>query len=115
MNIEFETFFLLSRIVFCATQNPPSKYAGRKQLSRAFRYRSIELHFDELPEDELLLCRLPESYAKLLIRTVSELKSERSDEALKNFVWTATAKRTALPAGNGTALVLSSLSKLLQL
>lgn len=71
------------RFVLFATQNPPGKYAGRKQLSRAFRNRFIELHFDELPEEELLLivekkCKLPASYAKLLIRTVTELKTKRS-------------------------------------
>ena len=71
------------RFVLFATQNPPGKYAGRKQLSRAFRNRFIELHFDELPEEELLLivekkCKLPNSYAKLLIRTVTELKTKRS-------------------------------------
>ena len=31
--------------------------------------------------------------------------SESGDEVLKNFVWTATAKRTALLAGNENALV----------
>ena len=36
-----------------ATQNPPGLYGGRKFLSRAFRNRFIELHFDEIPEDEL--------------------------------------------------------------
>jgi len=71
------------RFVLFATQNPPGKYAGRKQLSRAFRNRFIELHFEELPEDELLTivekkCQLPSSYAKLLIRTVVELKTKRS-------------------------------------
>jgi midasin len=74
---------LTSRFVLFTTQNLPGKYASRKQLSRAFRNRFIELHFDELPEDELLLifekkCHLPESYAKLLIRTVSEVKTKRS-------------------------------------
>ena len=71
------------RFVLFATQNPPGKYAGRKQLSRAFRNRFIELHFEELPEEELLIivekkCQLPQSYAKLLIKTVSELKIKRS-------------------------------------
>ena len=36
-----------------ATQNPPGIYGGRKVLSRAFRNRFLELHFDEIPEDEL--------------------------------------------------------------
>jgi len=40
---------------FClfATQNPPGLYGGRKILSRAFRNRFLELHFDDIPEGEL--------------------------------------------------------------
>lgn len=36
-----------------ATQNPPGIYGGRKVLSRAFRNRFLELHFDDIPDDEL--------------------------------------------------------------
>ena len=36
-----------------ATQNPPGIYGGRKPLSRAFRNRFLELHFDDIPENEL--------------------------------------------------------------
>lgn len=36
-----------------ATQNPPGLYGGRKVLSRAFRNRFLELHFDDIPQDEL--------------------------------------------------------------
>ena len=36
-----------------ATQNPPGMYGGRKVLSRAFRTRFLELHFDDIPENEL--------------------------------------------------------------
>ncbi|KAL8708470.1 MAG: hypothetical protein Q9220_006627 [cf. Caloplaca sp. 1 TL-2023] len=36
-----------------ATQNPPGMYGGRKVLSRAFRNRFLELHYDNIPEDEL--------------------------------------------------------------
>ncbi|KAK3357586.1 hypothetical protein B0T25DRAFT_604507 [Lasiosphaeria hispida] len=40
---------------FClfATQNPAGLYGGRKILSRAFRNRFLELHFDDIPESEL--------------------------------------------------------------
>ena len=40
---------------FClfATQNPAGLYGGRKVLSRAFRNRFLELHFDDIPENEL--------------------------------------------------------------
>ena len=36
-----------------ATQNPPGLYGGRKVLSRAFRNRFLELHFDDIPDEEL--------------------------------------------------------------
>lgn len=36
-----------------ATQNPPGMYGGRKVLSRAFRNRFLELHFDDIPDEEL--------------------------------------------------------------
>ena len=36
-----------------ATQNPPGVYGGRKVLSRAFRNRFLEVHFDDIPDDEL--------------------------------------------------------------
>lgn len=36
-----------------ATQNPAGLYGGRKYLSRAFRNRFLELHFDDIPENEL--------------------------------------------------------------
>ena len=36
-----------------ATQNPPGLYGGRKVLSRAFRNRFLELHFDDIPDAEL--------------------------------------------------------------
>ncbi|XP_044724313.1 AAA (dynein-related subfamily) domain-containing protein [Hirsutella rhossiliensis] len=39
--------------ILFATQNPPGLYGGRKILSRAFRNRFLELHFDDIPEDEL--------------------------------------------------------------
>lgn len=36
-----------------ATQNPAGIYGGRKALSRAFRNRFLEIHFEDIPEDEL--------------------------------------------------------------
>ncbi|KAK7422363.1 AAA ATPase midasin [Neonectria punicea] len=39
--------------ILFATQNPAGLYGGRKVLSRAFRNRFLELHFDDIPEDEL--------------------------------------------------------------
>lgn len=62
-----------------ATQNPPGLYGGRKQLSRAFRNRFVELHFGELPFDELeqilhQRCSLPLSYAKKMVKVMRELQ-----------------------------------------
>lgn len=39
--------------ILFATQNPAGLYGGRKVLSRAFRNRFLELHFDDIPENEL--------------------------------------------------------------
>ena len=48
-------------------------------LSRAFRNRFVELHFDDIPSDELVTilykrCQLPESYAKKLVAVMRELQ-----------------------------------------
>ncbi|KAH9400523.1 AAA ATPase midasin [Tyrophagus putrescentiae] len=66
-----------------ATQNPPGRYGGRKVLSRAFRNRFIELHFSEIPSEELitilhLKCLLPKSYAKRMVEVLLELQRCRS-------------------------------------
>ncbi|KAJ3293014.1 AAA ATPase midasin [Rhizoclosmatium sp. JEL0117] len=65
-----------------ATQNPPGLYGGRKQLSRAFRSRFIELHFDDIPEPELSIilekrCRLPPSYSAKIVATYKGLQNAR--------------------------------------
>jgi midasin len=65
-----------------ATQNPPGIYAGRKVLSRAFRNRFIELHIDEIPENELedilaKRCALPPSYCKKLVAVMKDLQRIR--------------------------------------
>ena len=39
--------------VLFATQNPAGLYGGRKVLSRAFRNRFLEIHFDDIPEEDL--------------------------------------------------------------
>lgn len=62
-----------------ATQNPPGVYGGRKILSRAFRNRFVELHFNEIPPDELEVilhrrCEMPLSYAKKIINVMKELQ-----------------------------------------
>ncbi|KAI9206667.1 P-loop containing nucleoside triphosphate hydrolase protein [Polychytrium aggregatum] len=65
-----------------ATQNPPGLYGGRKVLSRAFRNRFLELHFDDIPEAELTTileqrCRIAPSYAVKLVAAYRELMASR--------------------------------------
>ncbi|XP_030636974.1 midasin [Chanos chanos] len=70
------------RFMLFATQNPPGLYGGRKVLSRAFRNRFVELHFDELPSTELETilhkrCSLPPSYCTKLVKVMQNLQSLR--------------------------------------
>uniref|UniRef100_A0A3B3CZB6 Midasin n=1 Tax=Oryzias melastigma TaxID=30732 RepID=A0A3B3CZB6_ORYME len=70
------------RFMLFATQNPPGLYGGRKVLSRAFRNRFVELHFDELPSEELesilhQRCSLPPSYCSKLVKVMLDLQSLR--------------------------------------
>ncbi|XP_023122208.2 midasin [Amphiprion ocellaris] len=70
------------RFMLFATQNPPGLYGGRKVLSRAFRNRFVELHFDELPSGELETilhqrCSLPPSYCTKLVKVMQDLQSLR--------------------------------------
>ncbi|KAI5058508.1 hypothetical protein GOP47_0026678 [Adiantum capillus-veneris] len=65
-----------------ATQNPPGLYGGRKVLSRAFRNRFLELHVDDIPEDELCIileqrCEIPKSYAEKMIAVMKDLQRNR--------------------------------------
>lgn len=65
-----------------ATQNPPGLYGGRKMLSRAFRNRFIELHFEEIAKDQLIeileqRCSLPNSYARKMVKAMTDLQKER--------------------------------------
>lgn len=54
------------KFLLFATQNPPGVYGGRKELSRAFRNRFVELQFSQIPPDELTVilekrCHMPAS------------------------------------------------------
>ncbi|EPQ27974.1 uncharacterized protein PFL1_04301 [Pseudozyma flocculosa PF-1] len=65
-----------------ATQNPPGLYAGRKVLSRAFRNRFLELHFDDVPKAELETiltnrCAIAPSYAARIVGVFEELQKRR--------------------------------------
>lgn len=59
--------------VLFATQNPVGLYGGRKQLSRAFRNRFVELSFENIPDAELQTivekkCQLPLSYVRKVVQ-----------------------------------------------
>jgi midasin len=65
-----------------ATQNPPGLYAGRKVLSRAFRNRFLEVHFEDVPQQELqeILHRrsaIAPTYARLIVEVFRELQHRR--------------------------------------
>lgn len=73
-----------------ATQNPPGLYGGRKTLSRAFKNRFIELHFSEIPKNELEVilekrCLIPKSYAQKMVKTMSELQINRERTTKGSF------------------------------
>lgn len=58
-------------------------YLHQQMLSRAFRNRFVELHFDELPSQELEVilhqrCSLPLSYAKKLVAIMLDLQVRTS-------------------------------------
>ncbi|KAF2653215.1 midasin [Lophiostoma macrostomum CBS 122681] len=70
-----------------ATQNPAGLYGGRKVLSRAFRNRFLELHFDDIPVEELteILHRrtmIPESWCKRIVKVYQELSILRQENRL---------------------------------
>lgn len=70
-----------------ATQNPPGLYGGRKNLSRAFRNRFLELHFDDIPESELgtILkerCQIAPSYGDKIVKVYKELSLLRQSSRL---------------------------------
>ncbi|KAA8897801.1 hypothetical protein FN846DRAFT_910245 [Sphaerosporella brunnea] len=70
-----------------ATQNPPGLYGGRKNLSRAFRNRFLELHFDDIPESELgtILkerCQIAPSYGDKIVKVYKELSLLRQSTRL---------------------------------
>ena len=65
-----------------ATQNPPGLYAGRKVLSRAFRSRFLEVHFEDVPQVELETiicqkCRIAPSYGQKIVTVFRELQHRR--------------------------------------
>ncbi|XP_069167675.1 LOW QUALITY PROTEIN: midasin-like [Procambarus clarkii] len=77
-----ETVHAHRRFMLFATQNPPGFYGGRKVLSRAFRNRFVELHFNEIPASELEVilhkrCEVPLSYSKKMVAVLQDLQNMR--------------------------------------
>ena len=69
-----------------ATQNPTGSYGGRKPLSRAFRNRFVELHFGELPHEELSKiiekrAGIAKSQSVKLVQVLHKLQMERRKSA----------------------------------
>ncbi|KAG8629056.1 hypothetical protein KVT40_002921 [Elsinoe batatas] len=67
-----------------ATQNPAGIYGGRKMVSRAFRNRFMELHFDDIPVDELQTIlvarsRKAPSWCELIVKVYKELSLIRQE------------------------------------
>ncbi|KAL8480046.1 hypothetical protein ACS0TY_026830 [Phlomoides rotata] len=82
-----ETIRAHPNFMLFATQNPPVVYAGRKMLSRAFRNRFVEIHVDEIPTEELSTilesrCKIPESYAKKMVKVMKELQLHRQSSKI---------------------------------
>lgn len=70
-----------------ATQNPPTLYGGRKMLSRAFRNRFLEIHVDEIPENELTTiiekrCNIPASRAMKMVEVMKDLQLHRQNSKI---------------------------------
>uniref|UniRef100_A0A0D9XKA7 Midasin n=1 Tax=Leersia perrieri TaxID=77586 RepID=A0A0D9XKA7_9ORYZ len=79
-----ETIAAHPNFMLFATQNPPVLYGGRKMLSRAFRNRFIEMHVDEIPEDELITileqrCAIACSYSTQMVQVMKDLQTHRQN------------------------------------
>ncbi|RKP17819.1 P-loop containing nucleoside triphosphate hydrolase protein [Rozella allomycis CSF55] len=77
-----ETIKAHPNFILFATQNPPGMYGGRKTLSKAFRNRFLELHFDNIPSDEMeeilsKKCIVAPSYCKKMVLVYQELIDKR--------------------------------------
>ncbi|ETN39269.1 uncharacterized protein HMPREF1541_05492 [Cyphellophora europaea CBS 101466] len=70
-----------------ATQNPAGMYGGRKRLSRAFRNRFLEIHFDDIPEDELEVilrerAQIAPSFCTQIVAVYKRLSLQRQSSRL---------------------------------
>ncbi|TKA79762.1 hypothetical protein B0A49_02655, partial [Cryomyces minteri] len=77
--------------ILFATQNPAGVYGGRKPLSRAFRNRFLELHFDDIPVNELAeilhrRTKIPESWSSRIVNVYRELSTaQQKDRVFEQF------------------------------
>ncbi|KAI3381642.1 hypothetical protein SNEBB_009765 [Seison nebaliae] len=76
-----------SDFMLFGTQNPAARYGGRKQLSRAFRNRFIELNIYEPPSLEIVEIlekrwNMPKTYARLLVKVSNEIEKHRSKSGI---------------------------------
>ena len=72
-----------SHFMLFATQNPAGKYGGRKTLSSPFRNRFLELYFDDIPLDELIIIlyektKIPKSWCERIAAVYRELGKLRN-------------------------------------
>jgi len=70
-----------------AAMNPSETYAGRKDLSDAFKNRFIHLFFNNIPNKELITiiqkrCEIPLSRAEIMINIFSDLQMIRSQDKI---------------------------------
>ncbi|KAK5956684.1 AAA ATPase midasin [Knufia fluminis] len=70
-----------------ATQNPAGLYGGRKRLSRAFRNRFLEIHVDDIPEDELEVIlkgrtQIAPSFCRQIVEVYKKLSLQRQSSRL---------------------------------
>jgi midasin len=70
-----------------ATQNPAGLYGGRKVLSRAFRNRFLELHFDDIPVEELTeilhqRTMIPKTWCERIVTVYQELSTLRQQNRI---------------------------------
>lgn len=95
---------------------PPSLALGQA-LSRAFRNRFLELHFEELPSEELegileKRCFLPRSLSAKMVAVMTELQLRRRESGVfagrhgymtlrDLFRWAERYRRTPAPSGGG--------------
>ena len=86
-----------SHFMLFATQNPAGKYGGRKTLSSPFRDRFVELYFDDIPLEELVIIlfqrtRRPKSWCERIAAVYRELGKLRNADHIFDLSSVATLR-----------------------